>query len=113
MAGRSDPRNSGRRSSERIVPSISQGSSRVSRAAGSVGSQSIQSTRVEQRTNAPAGKQGSSGRGGSRQQSQRGKSTQGSNTGKRTAVSTRSGRGAASSGASPSTAKDTQIIKWA
>jgi DNA segregation ATPase FtsK/SpoIIIE-like protein len=112
MAGSSDPRNSGRRSSERIVPSISQGSSRVSRAAGSVGSQSIQSTRVEQRTNAPAGKQGSSGRGGSRQQSQKSKSTQGSNTGKRPAVSTRSGRGAAPSGASPSTARDTQFFKW-
>ncbi len=112
MAG-SDPRNNGRRQNGRIVPSIAQGSSRVSRAAGSVGSQSIQSTRVEQRTNAPAGKQ-TSGRSGSRQQSQRGKSTQGSTTAKRGNSATRSGRNSSSSSSAPASApKDPQLLKWA
>jgi DNA segregation ATPase FtsK/SpoIIIE-like protein len=121
MAG-SDPRNNGRRPNGRIVPSIAQGSSRVSRAAGSVGSQSIQSARVEQRSN--SGGRQSSGRGASssRQQGQRGKSTQSSNSSSRRGASstrpgsTRPGNAAgrnSSSSSSPSNAsKDVQLLKW-
>src|SRR5579885_1058909 len=101
MAGSGQSKGSKR--GERIVPSIERGSSRVSRAAGSVGSQSAQSTHVEQRSNVSASRQGSRGATGTKQSSQRGKS----------AASARKNPPSSRSGPPSAEPKDTQFIKWA
>src|SRR5260370_21136351 len=67
MAG--DPKKETKRQSERAVPNIAKASSRVSGAAGSVGSTRAQITHTEQRSHIPA-----SQRGASSSKSARGKS---------------------------------------
>ncbi|HZO76015.1 MAG TPA: DNA translocase FtsK [Ktedonobacteraceae bacterium] len=101
MAGSGQSKGSKR--GERIVPSIERGSSRVSRAAGSVGSQSAQSMHVEQRSNVPASRQGSRSAAGAKQSSQRGKS----------AASARKNPPSSRPGPPSAEPKDTQFIKWA
>jgi hypothetical protein len=97
MAG-SDQRKEARRQSERVVPNMDRGSSRVSRAAGSLGSQSVQSARVEQRSSLPSTKQSGRNRASTKQASRSKKTRPGS----------------ASSAVPPSgNTKDTQFIKWA
>jgi ribosomal protein S25 len=99
MAG-SDQRKGARRQSERVVPNMDRGSSRVSRAAGSLGSQSVQSTRVEQRSNLPSTKQSGRNRASTKQAS-------------RSKKNARPDRPAPSNTPSSGTPKDTQLIKWA
>ncbi|HLZ56062.1 MAG TPA: DNA translocase FtsK [Ktedonosporobacter sp.] len=90
------------------MPSIDQGTSRVSRAAGSVGSQGAKDAQAEQRTHLAAAKQNVRGQG-SVKQTPRGKTGQGSKKPgpSRPAPSVVPSRPAA---ADP---KDTQFIKWA
>jgi ribosomal protein S25 len=99
MAG-SDQRKGARRQSERVVPNMDRGSSRVSRAAGSLGSQSVQSARVEQRSNLPSTKQSGRNRASTKQAS-------------RSKKNARPDRPAPSNTPSSGTPKDTQLIKWA
>ncbi len=99
MAG-SDQRKGARRQSERIVPNMDRGSSRVSRAAGSLGSQSVQSARVEQRSSLPSTKQSGRHRASTKQAS-------------RSKKNARPDRPTPSNIPSSGTPKDTQFIKWA
>ncbi|HEU5230229.1 MAG TPA: DNA translocase FtsK, partial [Ktedonobacteraceae bacterium] len=101
MAGSGQSKES--RRGERIVPSIERGSSRVSRAAGGVGSQNAQSMNVEQRSNVPASRQSTRSSSGAKQSSQRGKS----------AASSKKNPPSSRSGPPSSEPKDTQFIKWA
>ncbi|MBV9231830.1 MAG: DNA translocase FtsK [Chloroflexi bacterium] len=102
MAGQ---RREARRQGERVVPSMEQGTSRVSRAAGSIGSRGAQNTRVEeQRSNVPATKQIAHGQAIVKQ-AQRGKAGSSKGSKKSPAPSRPA--------SSPDTPKDTQFIKWA
>lgn len=94
-----------RRQYDRVVPSIDQGSSRVSKAA--VGrAKNVQSTRVEQRSNVPASRQSS--RGSSKQTSPRRKSGQGTQGGKKNTQPYRTVPAPSSNNP-----RDTRAIEWA
>jgi ribosomal protein S25 len=90
----------------RLAPRLDAGASRVSSAAGSVGSQSVQEARVEQRGNAPASRQGGNRRRSGAKQSQR------SAPAKRGGGKSSSARRPAPSQTTASP-RDTQFITWA
>ena len=102
------------RRGERVVPSIERGSSRVSRAAGGLGSQSAQGAHVEQRSNVPTSRQGQSTRNATpaRQPSQRNKPAQ-SPSPRKSSSSSSSRRSGPATSPPPADSKDTQFIKWA
>src|SRR5512146_1391548 len=107
-------RKENRRSGERVVPSMDRGSSRVSRAAGSVGSQTAPSTRVEQRSNVPPSRQSMRTQPPTRspKRTKTGQSSQSGQGSRRSSQPSRAGR-STSVAAPPADPKDTQFIKWA
>jgi DNA segregation ATPase FtsK/SpoIIIE-like protein len=98
------PANDQKKGAQRSVSSAGQGSSRVSKAAGSLGSQSIQTARAEQRSNLPATKQGA------RNQTQRTRQDKGQGS-KKSASPNRPV--SVATPAPPDDPKDTQFVKWA
>ncbi|MBO0780370.1 MAG: hypothetical protein J2P37_16205, partial [Ktedonobacteraceae bacterium] len=93
-----------RRQSERVVPSLDQGTSRVSSAAGRVSPHSGQHTRVEQRSNMPSRQSSRSVPPPSRQRS--------SGSSKQSPRKSSAGSRVSPSPASAPNTKDTQFIKW-
>lgn len=98
-----------RRQSERVVPSIDQGTSRVSRAAGRVSTHSGQHASVEQRSNVPSSRTPSSRQG---RRSAAAPSRQRGSSGK-AAQSPRRGSASRAGSTPPDSTKDAQFIKWA
>jgi ribosomal protein S25/archaellum biogenesis ATPase FlaH len=93
----------------RVVPSIEQGNSRVSRAAGGVGAKDMQKAKVEQRSQIPASRQGARGQA-SAKKTQRGKQDQRSRKG---ASSNRSPVAVATLPPRQDDPRDTKFIQWA